>query len=73
MDDKKSSLGDKYPAGSLEHAAYMEGREYRMENNVDEMIDDDPYWHQPHTAKLSEAWQDGFKDEGIWALDSTGR
>lgn len=70
---KKSSLDNKYLPDSPELEAYHEGREYRMENNVDDAIADNPYRHQPHTAKLAEAWDDGFKDEAIWALDSTGR
>lgn len=68
----KSSLDDKYLPGP-EQDAYLEGREYRMENNVDDAINDNPYRHQPHLANLAEAWDDGFKDEAIWALDSTGR
>lgn len=70
---KKSSLDDKYLPGSGKYIAYLDGREYRMANNVDDAISDNPYRCQPHMAKLAEAWDDGFKDEAIWALDSTGR
>lgn len=53
--------------GSELRGAYLEGREAHMEDNSSK---DNPYRHQTSWAK---AWDDGWEDEKVWALDSTGR
>lgn len=61
---------DKYFKGSDNYAEYLEGREAYMEGLE---ANESPYKHQPHTASKHKAWIDGWHDEEIWALDSTGR
>lgn len=60
----------KYKGTTLE-SFYNEGREGRMEGLN---IQDNPYRLEDRDEKSHiAAWKDGWSDENIWALDSTGR
>lgn len=62
---------DLYPEGHALREVYQAGREARMEGV--ELRECERLYYQPHDATKKKAWEDGWRDEDTWALDSTGR